>query len=49
MEGEALEEKDKMGAELREMAKDRNLIYSIPKRLQAVIDVDKRQIPKEDY
>ena len=27
----------------------RNLISSIPKRLQAVIDVDGRQITKEDY
>ena len=27
----------------------RNLISSIPKRLQAVIDVDGRQIIKEDY
>ena len=26
-----------------------NLISSIPKRLQAVIDVDGRQITKEDY
>ena len=27
----------------------RNLISSIPKRLKAVIDVDGRQITKEDY
>ena len=27
----------------------RSLISSIPKRLQAVIDVDNRQITKEDY